>query len=93
MNPRIGPKRAPTSSNIAAIFVDKSVKRNKLVNRVSLVARTLLGLKSPFLFLMKGLKNLSFSNISMIVMILNGTEKRGLNATKNFNLWRILDAE
>lgn len=62
-----------------------------MVSNASRVVRTLLGLRSPFLFLMNGLKNLSFSKISMIVMMLKGTEKSGLNATKNFSLWSMLE--
>jgi len=86
INPKIGPKRAPTRSKIAAILVLNKVKMNNVVNKMARVIKIFFESSSPFFFLIKKLKVFNFSKISMIVMILKGTENRGFRATRNFNL-------
>lgn len=86
--PRMGPKIEPTRSKTMAMFVLIIVIPKIMDRRKTLTTKILLAL-SPFpLFLTRyGLVWGRLSRISTMVMMLKGTEKRGLRATKNFRSW------
>ena len=74
----------PTRSKIIAIFVPINVKLNIIVRRQILMRNIFLEDNFPSFLLSKASINFTFSKISIIEIILKGTEKSGLRATKNF---------
>lgn len=93
MNPRMGPNIAPTRSKIAAMFVLSKVKIKITESKQIRVVKIFFELRFPFGSLTRKEKLSSPSKISIIVMMLKGTENRGFRATRNFSLCRNFSGE